>query len=837
MKNKKLTGEFGKKLYLTIFSSVLCIAVNAQTVNLWMTAGSGSQRMQAGTESFGSGAAGSATITVNESSTYQTIDGFGFTLTQASAKVISSMSASAQTTLLNDLFGSNGIAMQVVRVGIGATDLSDWAYSYRDGASFSLAGPDLTYTIPILKKIKAINPNVKVLATPWSAPMWMKTSGSFTGGTLKAENYESYGQYWLDYMNAMRAQGIEIWAITPQNEPLNAFNTPSMTLTKENQLGLINDFIGPKLRGAGYNCKIICYDHNCDNTEYPIYVANNSPYVDGSAFHLYGGDISALTTVKNSTGKNVYLTEQYTGAGGSFSGDLVWHMRNVMIGALNNWAKIALEWNLAADPNHGPYIPGTCSTCLPGVTINGSTATKNVAYYIVAHMSKVIGANAVRIGSSSNNGNLVSTAVKNTDGSKALVVVNTSGSTINFNVSWNGTAFDYSLPGNAVVSFKWSNGSSTGTCGQSYTNLPATIQAENYCNMSGIQTENTSDAGGGQNVGWIDAGDWMAYSVNVPSSGSYIVSYRIASASGGGGLRLENYGGGATYGTISLPSTGGWQTWTTVTQTVNLTAGQQTLAIVATSGGWNINYFSIAGNGGSTGFTQTLQAESYSAMSGIQTETTTDAGGGQNVGWIDAGDWMAYPAVNIPAAGTYTISYRVASQSGGGSLRFETYGGGTQYGTLTVPSTGGWQTWTTISHTVTLPAGSRQFAIAALAGGWNINWFTITQGTLKSAEESQTNAIAIADIGQAAEEFALFGNFPNPFGNTTTISYQLPGDELVKIEVFNATGQKVATLLNEIQEKGLHQIEYNADELKPGVYMLRLSAGVNMAVKQMVLLK
>lgn len=836
MKMRKLTVRSGKKICLTLMGGVFFLAVHSQTVNLWMTAGSGSARMQQGTESFGSGAAGSATITINEGSSYQTIDGFGYTLTQASAKVISGMSASAQSTLLNDLYSPNGLGIDVVRIGVGATDLSDWAYSYRDGASFSLSGPDLTYTIPILKKILAINPSIKVLATPWSAPMWMKSPqpASFTGGTLAADYYDDYAQYWLDYMNAMRAQGIEIWAITPQNEPLNPYNTPSMYMTKENQLGLINSYLGPKLRGAGYNCKIIAYDHNCDNTEYPIYVANNSSYVDGSAFHLYGGDISALTTVKNATNKNVYFTEQYTGAGGSFSGDLIWHVRNVMIGALNNWAKTALEWNLAADPNNGPYIAGTCSTCLPAVTVNGSTTTKNVAYYIIAQMSKVINANGVRIGSSSNNSNLICTAVKNSDGSYALVVANSSGSAINFNVSWNNKAFDYNLAGNSVVSFKWTN-SNPSTCGSSFTTIPATIQAENYCSSQGIQTETTSDAGGGSNVGWIEAGDWMAYSINVPTAGTYKINYRVASSAGGGNLRIEPFGGGTAYGSIAVPSTGGWQTWTTISHQVTLPAGQQTIAIVANAGGWNFNWLSFETVG--TSWSTTVQAESYFNMSGIQTETTTDAGGGSNVGWIDANDWMAY-SVTTPAAGIYTVEYRVASASGGGNLRLEGYGGGTNYGSLAVPSTGGWQTWTTISHTVTLPAGQQNLAIVATSAGWNLNWIKFTQGSLKSTGGAyDQEGLSVSNDIPVSDGFAFFGNYPNPFGSTTMISFQLPADEYVNLEVFTTTGQKVATLVNGMKEKGQHQVEFNSDGYEPGIYLLKIQAGDNIKVKQMILLK
>ncbi len=501
-----------KNLYDDADGSGKTTARAAESVSVWMTSGDQSKLLQQqGGVTFAPDAGTvSNTITVNEGTTYQSIDGFGYTLTQGSAKLINNLPAAAQNALLNELFSTNGIGLSVVRIGVGATDLSDYSYTYRDGASFSLAGPDLTYTIPILKKILAINPNIKVLATPWTAPRWMKTNGSFVGGTLKAENYESYGQYWLDYMNAMRAQGIEIWAITPQNEPQNPHNEPSMELTKENQLGLINDFIGPKLRGAGFNCKIICFDHNCDNTEYPIFVANNSSYVDGSAFHLYGGNISAMSYVKTQTNKNVYFTEQYTDKNGSFSGDFSWHIQNVVLGSLNNWSKAVLEWNLASDSNAGPHTPGGSSVSMGAIAIDGANVTRRVGYYIIAQVSKFVQPNAVRI-SSNSTGSIQTTAFKNSDGSKVLVAFN-SGGTTTIKVRWGNQAFTYSIPGGTAASFKWAGATTnTGTApiGQNITlkgfnNMY--VSGENgtqpmNCNRptaSGWETFTVVDAGGGK---------------------------------------------------------------------------------------------------------------------------------------------------------------------------------------------------------------------------------------------------------------------------------------------------------------------------------------------------
>ncbi len=267
--------------------------------------------------------------------------------------------------------------------------------------------------------------------------------------------------------------------------------------------------------------------------------------------------------------------------------------------------------------------------------------------------------------------------------------------------------------------------SSRGTCTQPSDtvndNAAITIHAESYSNMLGVILEGTADEGGGMNVGSIDTGDWMAYpEVNIPTAGTYMVEYRVASASGGGTLQLEKAGGTPVYGTIDIPATGDWQAWVTISHSVNLEAGTQHFGILATVGGWNLNWFRI-------NMPITIQAESYSNMLGVIPEGTTDEGGGMNVGSIDTGDWMSYPEVNIPTAGTYMVEYRVASASDGGTLQLEKAGGTPVYGTIDIPATGDWQAWVTISHSVNLEAGTQHFGILATVGGWNLNWFRINK--------------------------------------------------------------------------------------------------------------
>lgn len=407
---------------------------------------------------FGETYSTTSTITVNSSETYQEIDGFGFTLTEGSAEVIMSLTSEKQEELLYDLFNpETGIGVSVIRLGIGATDLSSYVYSYNDNdgdtdmSEFSLEGPDTQYTIPVLLKALAINPDIKVMATPWSAPEWMKLDNNY----LNNDYYSAYALYFVKYLQAMQAYGIDIWAVTPQNEPLNTTNNPSMGMTQEDQYTFVNNYLGPQLESAGFgDVKIICYDHNCDNTEFPIYVSQSS-YVDGSAFHLYGGDISAMTDVYHRTGKGVYFTEQYTGAGGDFQGDFSWHLRNVLIGAPNNYSKTVLEWNLANNSSMGPHTEGGCDTCLGAITVENSTSyTKNVAYYIIAQASKFVKPGAVRLGCSSTS--LPATAFKNTDGSYVVICHNENTDyTHTTTITIDGQSFSYEIPAGSAATFVW----------------------------------------------------------------------------------------------------------------------------------------------------------------------------------------------------------------------------------------------------------------------------------------------------------------------------------------------------------------------------------------------
>ncbi|MEY2792207.1 MAG: Glucosylceramidase [Bacteroidota bacterium] len=367
--------------------------------------------------------------------TYQTIDGFGFTLTGSSAQMISQLSNDEQSKLLNELFRleDDGCGISVIRLSIGASDMDEIIFSYSDEKDIQLKKfsfqQDITYLIPILKKIKIIQPGIKLIAAPWSPPKWMKTNNESKGGELLPAFYESYANYFIKYVKEMAKNGLEIYAISPQNEPLHPGNNPSLFMPAKTQAEFIKNHLGPAFEKNNINTKILIYDHNCDKPEYPIEILNDpkaKKYIFGSAFHLYNGDISAMSLVKKAhPEKELFFTEQWTGVKGDFAGDFNWHIKNVIIGALNNHARTVLEWNISNDPELKMHSPGGCSECLGALTIGKTVQKRNQAYYIIAQASKFIVPNSVRIGSSTLKG-INQVAFKRPDGSFAILLQNES---------------------------------------------------------------------------------------------------------------------------------------------------------------------------------------------------------------------------------------------------------------------------------------------------------------------------------------------------------------------------------------------------------------------------
>jgi hypothetical protein len=355
---------------------------------------------------------------------------------------------------------------------------------------------------------------------------------------------------------------------------------------------------------------------------------------------------------------------------------------------------------------------------------------------------------------------------------------------------------------------------------------PGVIEAESYSSMSGVQTEACTDAGGGSDVGYIDTGDWMAYSnVSFPTTGDYTIQYRVASLSGGGKISADLNAGAVALGSIDVPSTGGWQNWTTISLTVHVTAGTYSLGLYATTGGFNVNWLKVTPV--SAAFTTTVQAESYSNMSGIQTETCTDTGGGSDVGYVDAADWMAYYNINFPSTGAYKVEYRVASVSGG-TLSLDLNAGAIQLGSVNIPATGGWQTWTTVSNTVNVTAGTYNLGVYAVTGGWNLNWVKITYLGASASAASKTvaaNAQAVSLEASAGKPEGLT-IYPNPVHDDLRI---LAGEELAggQVRVYDISGKQVIV----IQRAAGH---VDVSQLRPGVYTLVISSQTKMVTRMFI---
>lgn len=439
-------------------------------VSQWITKGDRSVLLQKQSTvfNFAKPVNSNPVIKVDSSQAYQEVDGFGFTLTGGSAWLIHQLPASQRSELLQELFGKkeNSIGVSYLRVSIGASDLSREVFSYADVpegqtdedlSGFTLA-KDEQDLVPVLKEILAINPAIKIMGSPWSPPVWMKDNGKSIGGSLLPEYYQAYANYFVKYVQAMKAHGITIDAITPQNEPLHPGNNPSLLMLPEQQAAFIRTALGPAFQAAGIQTKIIIYDHNLDRPDYPITVLNDQEakkYIDGSAFHLYAGEVNTMATVRNAhPDKNLYFTEQWTGAKGDFDGDLYWHTRNVIIGTMRNYSKVALEWNLAADPNYDPHTPGGCTECKGALTINNTAVSRNVAYYIIAHASKFVPAGSKRISSNYLPG-LDNVAFLTPEGKKVLIVLNDKPGTSNLNIDFKGQHAPVTIPGGSVATFVW----------------------------------------------------------------------------------------------------------------------------------------------------------------------------------------------------------------------------------------------------------------------------------------------------------------------------------------------------------------------------------------------
>ncbi len=414
------------------------------------------------------------TIRVDPGVLYQQFEGAGAAMTDSSAWLImNKLRGPARRELLQNLFTrhGSGIGLSYLRVPMGASDFALQDYTYDDLPAgqtdpalehFSIEH-DKAYILPALKLAIEFNPQLGLLGTPWSPPAWMKKGAQLHGSSLLPEFFQAFADYHVRFVQAYADEGVRIAAITPQNEPLFATDGyPTMYMSARDQQTFVRDHLGPALRAAGLETKILIFDHNWDLADYPLTVLEDpaaAAFVDGVAFHCYGGDVLAQSQAHaQHPDKGIWFTECSGGRWATdFGANLAWNVKNLVIGNFRNWGKSLLLWNLALDENDGP-TNGGCENCRGVVTINSSKGQViyNEEYYVLGHVTKFVDPGAYRVESNSGNGAPDNVAFLNPDGS--LVVMAYSDSAVDLNVAWNGKFFPYHLPAGGVVTFKWQAG-------------------------------------------------------------------------------------------------------------------------------------------------------------------------------------------------------------------------------------------------------------------------------------------------------------------------------------------------------------------------------------------
>ncbi|MDR2039072.1 MAG: glucosylceramidase [Bacteroidales bacterium] len=428
------------------------------------------------------------TITLDPATRYQTMDGFGAAVTGSASYNLLKMSQENRTKFLKETFSPDeGMGQSYIRISIGCSDFSLSEYTCCDTEgieNFALQSEEKNYVIPVLKEILAINPNIRIMGSPWTCPRWMKVNNlndlqpynSWTSGQLNPAYYQDYATYFVKWIQAMEAEGIRIYAVTPQNEPLNRGNSASLYMTWQEQRNFIKQALGPKMQAAGLGAKIYVFDHNydydlnkpenADQGQYPLKIYEDTDaakYITGAAYHNYGGNRNELNVIQSRRpDKELVFTETSIGTwndGKNLSTRLMEDMEEVALGTVNNWCKGVIVWNLMLDSERGPNRDGGCQTCYGAVDINSSdykTITRNSHYYIIGHLSSVVKPDAVRIGTKGYTANgIVYAAFENTDGTYALVLLNNTTEEKRITISDGKQHFVYAVPTKSVISYLW----------------------------------------------------------------------------------------------------------------------------------------------------------------------------------------------------------------------------------------------------------------------------------------------------------------------------------------------------------------------------------------------
>lgn len=603
------------------------------TISIVLTTDDQSLKMQPqAATNFTTETAGGNVIYVDESETYQPIEGFGAAFTDSAAYLLNEVAQkSALSSTMKDLFtrAGGGIGLSFMRTPMAASDIARAQYSYDDNndqpdptlENFSVAH-DQADIIPIILQAQQLNPQMKLMANPWSPPAWMKTSGSMVSGGLLSSMYSPWAQYFVKYLQAYSAAGVRVDYISVQNEPSvlttdypgmcfpasAGFTVCNQTWAADETTG-IRDYILPALTAAGLSPKVLVQDDNWCGSSYAAAVLSDpilssSPQIAGIGWHGYCPPPGLMTAFNNRFPVlGNYETEH---SGGLWISDQQKSDFEEITQVMRNWGRSYVKWSLALDQNMGPH-DGGCGNCTPIVTVSNPSGvvTYTIEYYTMGHFSKFVLPGAVRIYSSNANG-IVSAAFMNSDGSKVLVAYNDSSSLQSFSVQWGNQSFAYTLPSLAGATFTWSGAQNGGYVAPAVSQIQAssfnsTAGADNSADITtyGLETETTNDTNGGYDVGYATAGDLLLFKNVDFGSGVSGVSARVAcNGNCGGSLEFHlDSPTGTLVSSVMIPATSGWQNWNTVHALAGGALGVHDLYVVFTAapGGTtslgNLNWF------------------------------------------------------------------------------------------------------------------------------------------------------------------------------------------------------------------------------------------------------
>jgi len=622
------------------------------SLQVYLTTADGTNNLaQQSNITLGPVARGAVNVAIDDSRSYQTMVGFGAAFTDSSTYLMENLknaNSSAYNTMMNQLFStSSGIGMSFMRVPMTSSDFnstgSPWTNDDTQGPTnnptqyFGLTSMDTGHIIPVIKDALAVNPNMTLFGSPWSPPAWMKSNGSMICNTgsgnasLNSSDYQPWADYFVKWIQAYQSNGVPIWGITPQNEPLYCpTNYPGSSWDPASEANWVHNYLMPDLRNNSLSPTVIGFDHNLDALYFPQQLDTSQAAGDfsGMAWHCYdnNSEPTMIAAVHNQYGGDQYETE--CSSDSSPTDIIPYTTASAALLTIQNWAKGFVMWNVALDPNDGPHLGG-CSGCVPIVTINGSSYTLDNNYYQLGQLSKFVPVGATHISSTVDAHGIITGAFKNPNGQEELVATNPTSASITFETTWNGQgSFSYTLPAKATVTFTGTVAAApttptTPTAGQTY-RIVSRFSGKPF-GVNGASTQN-----GGQIVQWThDSDPDQQWTMRDAGSGYYYIE-NVNS-----GLVLDDTNGSTANGTQM-------QQW-------SLTSGDANQEWQITSLGNGYYTFTNRHSG------LVLDLNGGGLGDGTAIQQWAGSSGDLNQEWALVGTPRAAPAVSPVADGTYRI--------------------------------------------------------------------------------------------------------------------------------------------------------------------------------------